>query len=117
MHTTCFAAPVNLRTTTRKGCAEISRVGRWSSCLLAPARDGVALTRGKFNLPDTLTARPGRAWGRSSLLDHGNRRDWSPNDRTADMLIGHFRQKLGDDPQPFRLITMLYGVGYLFTAQ
>jgi two-component system torCAD operon response regulator TorR len=85
-------------------------------CLLASDGTRVTLTRGEFNLLEALTAHPGRTLSRDALLDHVSNRDWSPSDRTVDVLIGRLRHKLGDDPRAPRLIMTMHGVGYLFAA-
>ncbi len=86
-------------------------------CLLAVDGQRINLTRGEFNLLEVLTARPGRALSRDTLLDHLSNRDWHPYDRTVDVLIGRLRRKLGDDPRAPQLIITLQGVGYLFAAE
>ena len=51
---------------------------------------------------------------RDSLLDHVSHRDWEPNDRTIDVLVGRVRRKIESDPRhPTRLITV-HGIGYVF---
>jgi DNA-binding response OmpR family regulator len=54
---------------------------------------------------------------RDQILDQMRNREWAPNDRTVDVLIGRLRRKLGDDSANPRLILTVHGAGYLFTAK
>jgi len=84
--------------------------------LTAPSGGDVPLTRAEFDLLAALLANAGRAMTRDNLLDHVSHRDWEPNDRTIDVLVGRLRRKIEDDPKnPVWLITM-HGVGYLFAS-
>ncbi len=82
-----------------------------------PSGAGVHLTRGEFNLLAALISNRGRVMSRDSLLDHVSQRDWEPNDRTVDVLIGRLRRKIEQDPKhPVHLITV-HGTGYVFVGE
>ncbi len=85
--------------------------------LTSPTGEDVPLTRGEFDLLAALLSNNGRVMSRDSLLDHVSHRDWAPNDRTIDVLVGRVRRKIEDDPKwPKRLITV-HGIGYVFVGE
>lgn len=85
--------------------------------LTDPAGQNVPLTGGEFNLLAGLIANRGRVMSRDSLLDHVSNRDWEPNDRTVDVLIGRLRRKIERDPKhPVHLVTV-HGTGYVFMGE
>ena len=89
-------------------------LNRSSRRLTSPEKEDVPLTRGEFDLLAALMANAGRVMTRDSLLDHVSHRDWEPNDRTIDVLVGRVRRKIESDPRhPARLITV-HGIGYVF---
>lgn len=49
-------------------------------------------------------------------MDQIRNREWVPNDRSIDVLVGCLRRKLHDDPAEPQLIITIHGTGYLFTA-
>jgi len=80
------------------------------------AADGtdVHLTRGEFELLSYLTERAGQVLERDQLLDRLSSREWSPYDRSVDVLIGRLRAKIEVNPKDPRLIVTVHGVGYVF---
>ena len=85
--------------------------------LVSPEGEDVHLTRGEFDLLAALVSNQGRVMTRDNLLDHVSHRNWEPNDRTIDVLIGRVRRKIEVDPKsPRRLITV-HGIGYVFTGE
>lgn len=73
------------------------------------------LTEGEFQLLLCLINSAGHVLSRNQILDQIHNREWAPNDRTVDVLIGRLRRKLHDDPANPRLILTVHGAGYLFT--
>ncbi|MCP5371357.1 MAG: response regulator [Hyphomicrobiales bacterium] len=84
--------------------------------LTSPAGHEVRLTRGEFELLAALVSNPGRVLTRDNLLDHVSHRDWAPNDRSVDVLIGRVRRKIEQDPKLPRLIVTVHGIGYVFAG-
>lgn len=77
----------------------------------------VQLTEGEFQLLKCLIDHVGKIMSRDQILDQMRNREWAPNDRTVDVLIGRLRRKLGDNSANPRLILTVHGAGYLFTAK
>ena len=73
-------------------------------------------TRGEFELLAALVSNPGRVLSRDNLLDHVSHRDWAPNDRSVDVLIGRVRRKIEENPKLPRLIVTVHGIGYVFAG-
>lgn len=72
------------------------------------------LTAQEFNLLSILAQRPGRVLSRDQLLDFAANRDWSPYDRSIDVMIGKIRRKIGDTGPEHRVIRTIRGAGYMF---
>ncbi|GAA0602190.1 response regulator [Caenispirillum bisanense] len=83
--------------------------------LTDPEGVNVPLTTGEFNLLATLAAQPQRVFTRDRLLDAVSNREWSPADRSIDVLIGRLRKKIEHDPAQPRLLVTVRNVGYVFT--
>ncbi|MCW8834806.1 MAG: two-component system response regulator TorR [Rhodospirillales bacterium] len=84
--------------------------------LESPEGKDVRLTRGEFELLVAMVNNSGRVLTRDNLLDHISHREWDPNDRTVDVLIGRLRRKIETTPQDPELIATVHGVGYVFTG-
>lgn len=82
--------------------------------LLAPDGTEVRLTSQEFQLLMALASRRGRILSREQILDIVANRDWSPYDRSIDVLIGKLRRKLNDDVRDAQMIKTIRGVGYMF---
>lgn len=74
------------------------------------------LTQGEFQLLSTFLCNSGHTLNRDQLMDQIRNREWLPNDRSIDVLVGRLRRKLRDDPADPQLIITIHGAGYLFTA-
>lgn len=75
------------------------------------------LSGGEFQLLSVLLGNVGKIMSRDQLLDQMRNREWVPNDRTVDVLIGRLRRKLLDDPANPRIILTIHGTGYLLAAK
>nr|WP_213641806.1 response regulator [Pseudomonas lalucatii] len=75
------------------------------------------LTAGEFQLLSVLLSNIGKTMSRDQLLDQMRNREWAPNDRTVDVLVGRLRRKLRDDPAHPRIILTIHGVGYLLATK
>lgn len=82
--------------------------------LHSPSGDSVSLTHHEFALLAALVKRPSRVLTRDDILTLIAGRDWSPLDRSVDVLIGRLRAKLEHDPKHPALILTVRGVGYKF---
>jgi DNA-binding response OmpR family regulator len=77
----------------------------------------VRLTPKEFKLLETLAREPGRAFGRSELVNRVFGLEYEGLERTIDVHLMNLRKKIEADPnQPFYLLTM-YGVGYKFRRE
>lgn len=74
------------------------------------------LTQGEFQLLNVLLRNAGHTLSRDQLMDQIRNREWLPNDRSIDVLVGRLRRKLHDDPADPQLIITIHGVGYLFST-
>lgn len=72
----------------------------------------VTLTTREFQLLAALVEHAQRVMTRDSILELLAGRDWTPIDRSIDVLIGKLRKKLSDDAHNPELIKTVRGVGY-----
>ncbi|MGE8150267.1 response regulator [Pseudomonas vancouverensis] len=84
--------------------------------LIDPAGSETLLTHGEYQLLSVFLRNSGHTLSRDQLMDQIRNREWVPNDRSIDVLVGRLRRKLHDDPSEPQLIITIHGAGYLFTA-
>ncbi|HQR80211.1 MAG TPA: response regulator transcription factor [Actinomycetota bacterium] len=72
----------------------------------------VDLTRTEFDLLDTLTQQPKRAFSRRQLIDAVWGTDWYGDEHIVDVHVAHLRKKLDDDAASPTYIRTVRGVGY-----
>jgi len=84
--------------------------------LSSPAGERIPLTPHELQLLRAFVQRGGRVLTREAILDLVAGRDWSPEDRSVDVLVGKLRKKLESDPQSPRLIETVRGIGYKLVA-
>lgn len=84
--------------------------------LIDPAGNETLLTHGEYQLLSVFLRNSGHTLSRDQLMDQIRNREWVPNDRSIDVLVGRLRRKLHDDPAEPQLIITIHGAGYLFTA-
>jgi two-component system OmpR family response regulator len=77
----------------------------------------IELTGGEFDLLRALAEAPNRPLSRDRLLDLTRSREWSPFDRSIDVLIGRIRKKLETDAANPSLIKTVRTVGYVMAAK
>lgn len=75
------------------------------------------LPEGEFRLLHALIRHPGQILSRDQLMDVIHGREWTPNDRSVDVLIGRLRRKLGDNPSDPHFILTAHGAGYMFAGK
>ena len=108
------------RTGARRGGGEdeeIFRFGGWTlnlprRRLCDPQGADVALTRGEFEVLALLVRHVGEVLNRDRLSRAISGHDWSPQDRTVDVLVRRLRAKLDAADKPDSLITTVRGEGY-----
>ncbi|MGI9498954.1 MAG: response regulator [Geminicoccaceae bacterium] len=84
--------------------------------LTSPDGEHVELTSYEFELLAVFATRPGRPLSRETILDSIANRQWGPDDRSIDVLVGKLRRKLNDNPRSPGLIKTVRGLGYVFTC-
>lgn len=84
--------------------------------LIDHAGSETMLTHGEYQLLSVFLRNSGHTLSRDQLMDQIRNREWVPNDRSIDVLVGRLRRKLNDDPAEPQLIITIHGAGYLFTA-
>ncbi|AVO58787.1 response regulator [Pseudomonas chlororaphis] len=84
--------------------------------LIDQAGGETLLTQGEYQLLSVFLRNSGHTLSRDQLMDQIRNREWVPNDRSIDVLVGRLRRKLHDDPAEPQLIITIHGAGYLFTA-
>ncbi|MGI9435748.1 MAG: response regulator [Geminicoccaceae bacterium] len=111
-------AAVSLNSVTS---GEILKFAGWTldvdqRVLTAPDGEVVELTSYEFELLAVLATRAGRPLSRDMILDLIAHRQWGPDDRSIDVLVGKLRRKLRDNPKTPTLIKTVRGLGYVFTC-
>ena len=80
------------------------------------AGQDVALTRGEFEVLALLVRHPGEILDRDRLSRAVSGHDWSPQDRSVDVLVRRLRAKLDDPARTDSLIATIRGEGYRLAA-
>ncbi|MDP7604703.1 MAG: winged helix-turn-helix domain-containing protein, partial [Alphaproteobacteria bacterium] len=76
----------------------------------------VALSSGEFKLLTALLDYPRVVLSRDQLLDHTRGRDAGAFDRSIDNQVSRLRRKIEVDPKDPKLITTVWGGGYMLAA-
>jgi DNA-binding response OmpR family regulator len=74
------------------------------------------LTTAEFSLLEVLVKRPHRVLSRDNLMDLLKGNEWSPLDRSIDVLVGRLRRKIEPDFGEPSLIKTVRGVGYVLSC-
>jgi two-component system torCAD operon response regulator TorR len=85
--------------------------------LTAPDGQRRPLSGGEFQLLLAFLEAPGQVQSRDQLMNRIRNREWLPDDRYIDVLVGQLRKKLGERAGNARIITTVHGAGYLFAAE
>ncbi len=106
----------------RADARDILRFSTWTFDTQAAelyAEDGerVHLTSAEFRVLGAMLNRPNRIFTRDELLGLVAERNWTPYDRSVDVLIGKLRRKIEVDPKRPSLIKSIRGLGYKFSAR
>lgn len=74
------------------------------------------LTRAEFELLHAFSRYPGVILSRERLLELIQHRQWAPDNRTIDVLVGRLRKKIEKDPAHPDWIITVHGEGYVFSS-
>ncbi|MEE4361356.1 MAG: response regulator [Pseudomonadales bacterium] len=85
--------------------------------LRGPEEDTTPLTAGEFQLLLTFVEHAGEVLSRDRIMAAIRNREWYPDDRYIDVLVGHLRRKLGESANAPRFIRTIHGTGYLFASE
>ncbi|WP_022946696.1 response regulator transcription factor [Pseudoalteromonas ruthenica] len=83
--------------------------------LVTAAGEEMRLTEAEHKVLICLIANAGKATSREKVSEEIGQPDWSPTDRTVDVLIGRLRKKLGDEKEQKRIVTVR-GKGYMLSS-
>ncbi len=83
------------------------------------APDGVqtTLSAGEYQLLLAFMEQAGEVMNRDQLMNRIRNREWFPDDRYIDVLVGQLRKKLGERAANAKIIATIHGTGYLFTPE
>ncbi len=85
--------------------------------LTVPDGEQQHLSSGEFQLLLTFIDHAGEVMSRDQIMTRIRNREWYPDDRYIDVLVGHLRRKLGESASNATLVTTIHGTGYLFTPE
>ncbi|WP_105253294.1 response regulator transcription factor [Pseudoalteromonas sp. T1lg75] len=83
--------------------------------LITAGNEELRLTEAEHKVLICLIANAGKATSREKVSEEIGQPDWSPTDRTVDVLIGRLRKKLGDEKEQKRIVTVR-GKGYMLSS-
>jgi len=119
---TVLRRTASVHETTQPAHATAARFEGWTLDLIAhelidPQGRPIHLTSNQFQVLVCLVTRANRVLSRGEILELVSGRDWTPMDRSIDVLIGKLRRKVEPDARFPTLIKTIRGVGYKFTAR
>ena len=76
-----------------------------------------SMSAGEFNLLLALIDSAGEALTRDQLMNRIRNREWYPDDRYIDVLVGQVRRKFKNHSPETTFITTIHGTGYLFVPE
>lgn len=81
--------------------------------------EGIAeqLSAGEYQLLLAFMEQAGEVMNRDQLMNRIRNREWFPDDRYIDVLVGQLRKKLGERAANAKIIATIHGTGYLFTPE
>lgn len=85
--------------------------------LQAPDGDMKQLSAGEYQLLLAFMEKAGEVMNRDQLMNRIRNREWFPDDRYIDVLVGQLRKKLGERAANAKIIATIHGTGYLFTPE
>ena len=85
--------------------------------LTAPEGEKVHLTTNEFRLLSIFVKSSNRVLNRDRIMELLSEREWNPDDRSIDVLVGKLRKKLSGDLKQTEFIKTIRGEGYMFAAR
>ena len=85
--------------------------------LTSPEGTQSALSAGEYQLLLAFMEQAGEVMNRDQLMNRIRNREWFPDDRYIDVLVGQLRKKLGERAANAKIIATIHGTGYLFTPE
>ena len=83
--------------------------------LSTPTNEIQSLSAGEFHLLLASIENVGEVMTRDQLMNRIRKREWYPDDRYIDGLVGQVRRKFRNFDPDTTFISTIYGAGYLFT--
>jgi len=107
---------------TQRRKNHIRRFAGWSLDLnkrelTSPEGEPTTLSAGEHQLLLAFMERAGEPMNRDQLMTRIRNREWFPDDRYIDVLVGQLRKKLGERASNAKIIATIHGTGYLFTPE
>lgn len=75
------------------------------------------MSAGEFSLLLTLIDSAGEVLNRDQLMNRIRNREWYPDDRYIDVLVGQIRKKFRQHSPDVTFISTIHGTGYLFVPE
>lgn len=85
--------------------------------LTSPDGSQTTLSAGEYQLLLAFMEQAGEVMNRDQLMNRIRNREWFPDDRYIDVLVGQLRKKLGERAANAKIIATIHGTGYLFTPE
>ncbi len=85
--------------------------------LTSPEGIDAQLSAGEYQLLLAFMEKAGEVMNRDQLMNRIRNREWFPDDRYIDVLVGQLRKKLGERAANAKIIATIHGTGYLFTPE
>ena len=85
--------------------------------LTSPEGSQATLSAGEYQLLLAFIEQAGEVMNRDQLMNRIRNREWFPDDRYIDVLVGQLRKKLGERAANAKIIATIHGTGYLFTPE
>jgi two-component system torCAD operon response regulator TorR len=85
--------------------------------LTSPEGTQTTLSAGEYQLLLAFMEQAGEVMNRDQLMNRIRNREWFPDDRYIDVLVGQLRKKLGERAANAKIIATIHGTGYLFTPE
>lgn len=85
--------------------------------LQSPDGEMKQLSAGEYQLLLAFMEKAGEVMNRDQLMNRIRNREWFPDDRYIDVLVGQLRKKLGERAANAKIIATIHGTGYLFTPE